>query len=82
LHWSFWRWVLANYLPQLEIAELQSLKFSLPSSKDYRHEPPVPSWNSHLYKKYEFKNMNYPKIGHLLNTHNKNIRKWDIGLKG
>jgi hypothetical protein len=39
--WLFWRWGLINYLSGLTLNHSPDL--SLPSSKDYRYEPPVSS---------------------------------------
>jgi hypothetical protein len=38
----FWRWSLMNYLTGLA-SNPDPPDLSLPSSKDYRHQPPVPS---------------------------------------
>jgi hypothetical protein len=45
LLWLFWRWGLENYLPRLA-SNQDPPNVSLPSSQDYRCEPPgtQPGW--------------------------------------
>jgi hypothetical protein len=42
LHWLFWRWDLANFLPMLALNHYPP-NLSIPSSYNYKHEPPEPS---------------------------------------
>jgi hypothetical protein len=41
LLWLFWRWDLLHYLPGL-VLDCDPPNLSLPSSEDYRPEPPAP----------------------------------------
>jgi hypothetical protein len=41
--WLFWRWGLKNYFLGLA-SNLDATDLSLPSSYDYRREPPVPGY--------------------------------------
>jgi hypothetical protein len=45
LSWLFWKWGLANYLPELALNN-DPPNLNLPSSQDYRREPLAPSQNS------------------------------------